>query len=232
MKTMGVLGGLGPQATMAFEDRVHRVAQRLVPQHANAGYPPMVVYYFRDLPVLMPSDGSIPTQRPPANPALLDAARRLGAWADFLVIPSNGVHAWQPEIEDAAGRPVVSMIDATMAEVGRRGYRCVGVVDFRPPAWCIYTEPLRAAGIRTEVVPAERLLALQEAVHAVDEGRVDPAGRMLVQACMRDLRAQQVDGILLACTELPLLLDPADLGSDVLDPIVYLAEAAVRYAIA
>ena len=81
-------------------------------------------------------------------------------------------------------------------------------------------------------MPAERLRAIEQAVHAVDEGRADAAGHTLVQECMRDLRAQHVDGILLACTELPLLLDAADLGPDVLNPIDYLAEAAVRYAIA
>ncbi len=46
MKTIGVLGGLGPQATMDFEARVHRAAQKLIPQLKNAGYPPMLVYYF------------------------------------------------------------------------------------------------------------------------------------------------------------------------------------------
>ena len=50
MKTIGVLGGLGPQATMDFEARVHRVAQRLSRRSYNGGYPPMVVYYFRQPP--------------------------------------------------------------------------------------------------------------------------------------------------------------------------------------
>jgi hypothetical protein len=50
VKTIGVLGGFGPQTTMDFEARVHRVAQRLIPPHWNAGYPPMVVYYCRTLP--------------------------------------------------------------------------------------------------------------------------------------------------------------------------------------
>ena len=50
MKTVGVLGGLGPQATMEFEALVHDVAQRLISQRVNAGYPPMLVYYFRGVP--------------------------------------------------------------------------------------------------------------------------------------------------------------------------------------
>ena len=50
MKTIGVLGGLGPQATMDFERRLHRVAQRLIAPRMNSGYPPMVVYYHRHAP--------------------------------------------------------------------------------------------------------------------------------------------------------------------------------------
>lgn len=53
MKIMGVLGGIGPQATMDFEARVHRVAQNLIPQQGNSGYPPMIVYYYRHPPFLM-----------------------------------------------------------------------------------------------------------------------------------------------------------------------------------
>ena len=45
MKTIGVLGGMGPQATMDFERRVHEVSQQLLPRSLNTGYPPMVVFY-------------------------------------------------------------------------------------------------------------------------------------------------------------------------------------------
>ncbi|HSH79855.1 MAG TPA: hypothetical protein VLA19_15120 [Herpetosiphonaceae bacterium] len=98
MKTIGLAGGLGPQATMDFEARVHRVAQELVPQHGNEGYPPMVVVYFREPPVSLPStatfsptDPAFPGGPPPANPHLLDAAWGLGVLVDFLVISSTAV---------------------------------------------------------------------------------------------------------------------------------------------
>jgi quercetin dioxygenase-like cupin family protein len=89
MKTIGILGGLGPQATMEFEQRVHRAAQRLLPQDGNTGYPPMVVVYVRRPPVVMDADGRPMMPIQPA-PQLLQAARWLGQVADFLVITSNG----------------------------------------------------------------------------------------------------------------------------------------------
>jgi len=129
MKTIGVLGGLGPQATMDFEARVHRVAQRLVPRCGIAGYPPLVVWYLREPPLAVPAADAMPEAMAPANPALLDAARRLGGWADLLVIPANGVHLWQREIAAAAGRPVLGMVEAAVAEVRRRGWARVGLVE-------------------------------------------------------------------------------------------------------
>ena len=127
MKTIGVLGGLGPQATMDFEQRVHRVAQRLIPQRNNSGYPPMVVFNVRHPPILLGEDYRpvIPIQ---TDPRLLEAAKRLGRVADFLVITANGPHSLQEEIEAAAGRKILSMIDVTLAEVANKGWGKVGLL--------------------------------------------------------------------------------------------------------
>src|SRR5262245_2321628 len=56
MRTIGVLGGLGPRATMDFEARLHRMGQRLIPANQNRGYPPMVVYD-RHPPVVLTEEG-------------------------------------------------------------------------------------------------------------------------------------------------------------------------------
>lgn len=75
MKTIGVLGGMGPQATIDFEARVHRAAQQRVPQHANEGYPPMVSAFVRHAPVTVGPDGK------PSDPLTLDERGRLLAEA-------------------------------------------------------------------------------------------------------------------------------------------------------
>ncbi len=231
MKTIGVLGGLGPQATMDFEVRVHRIAQQLIPQKGNQGYPPMVVSYFRQPPVILPDDGSFPTTLPPVNPQLLDTAQRLGAWADFLVITANGVHAFQDEIERAAGCQVLSMVDVTVDDVQRRNLKHVGIVDFRPAQLSVYPHPLDQVGIRWEVLPNDMLPALYQAVLAVDEGRAGREETQIARAGLAHLRAQNVDGIILACTEIPFMLPEPDTEVDVINPLQLLAEAAVRFAI-
>ena len=137
MKTIGILGGLGPQATMDFEVRLHAVAQRLIPQHGNSGHPPLVVYYHRRPPFVM-QDERTPVFPLQPDPDLLQAAQWLGTRADFLVITANGPHIIQPQIEQASGRKVLSMIETTLAEMQRRGWRKIGVLGFGAPM-CRFT---------------------------------------------------------------------------------------------
>jgi aspartate racemase len=228
MKTIGVLGGFGPQATMDFEQRVHRAAQQLIPPKGNSGYPPMVVYYFRHPPVLLDANGR--TQMPiRPDPRLLAAARTLGQLADFLVITSNGVHAMQPALEQAAGRPILSMIEATLAEVSRRGWQRVGVLAFQTSL--VYAQALEQRGLGWEGIDAALQTPLDTAIMAVMEGRVDRQAAEQARRAVMALRERRVDGIILGCTEIPLLLADLD-APDLLNPTAFLAEAAVRYAIA
>ncbi|MEM7342617.1 MAG: amino acid racemase [Chloroflexota bacterium] len=225
---MGVLGGLGPQATMDFEQRVHRVSQQMIPQRWGGGYPPMVVYYHRHPPTEMEEGGrpKVPLQ---PHPLLIDAARRLGDWVDFLVITSNTPHLVQPEIEAASGRKVVSIIEATLADVNRRQLKNVGVLGLGDPTF--YTDPLEARGIPYETISGELQTNLNECITQVMEGRNTAASTEIAREAVDTLRHRGVDGVILGCTEIPILLmDDLD-QPDLINPAQLLAEAAVAYAL-
>ena len=228
MKRIGVLGGISPQATMDFEARVHRVCQRLVPQDWNFGYPPMVVWYHRRLPVRVGDDDRpiVPMQ---IDPQLVEAGAWLGKGVDFLVIPCNVAHVGLAEIRDAAGCPVLSMIDAALDDVSRPRLAAVGVLGFRgaPP---VYTDPLRRRGMACETIDGIYQARLDAAIQAVMEGREGAADAEAARAAVAMLRAAPVDGVVLGCTEIPLLLGQEAEAKDLVNPVALLAEAAVRLA--
>jgi aspartate racemase len=229
MKTIGVLGGIGPQATMDFEQRIHRVSQRLIPQRFNSGYPPMIVWYLRHPPVLVTETGSprLPMQ---PNPGLLEAARQLGTLADFLVIPCNSAHLLLAEIEQAAGKKVLSMIDATLADVRRREWKRVGVLGFGDPV--VYTRPLTQRGVVCETIDAATRTALDAAIFRLAEGREDAQTKKVASQALADVRGRGVEGVILGCTEVPLLLAELAAAPDLIDPLQLLAEAAVKASMA
>ena len=221
-----MLGGLGPQATMDFEARVHRMAQRLIAPSGNRGYPPMVVYYCRFVPHATPEPGS-PLR---AHPDLLSAAAELGRLADFIVVTSNFVHLFHAELEKAAGCDLLSMVDLALNEVARRGWRKVGVLGFGDPL--VYTHRLRAMNVRSETIDGTLRVRLDAAIDEVMEGRAGRDADDVARQALDALRAREVDGIVLGCTEIALLLGDTD-GSapDLLDPLELLAEAAVEHAL-
>jgi aspartate racemase len=230
MKTIGILGGLGPQATMDFEVRLHAVAQRLIPPHGNSSYPPLVVYYHRRPPFVM-QDERTPVFPLQPDPDLLQAAQWLGTRADFLVVTANGPHIIQSQIEEASGRRVLSMIEVTLAEVQRRGWHTIGVLGFGPPGVPVYTQPLSQLNLTAEVITPELQDPLNLAVMRMQEGRASAEDTQAVREAVTYFRARKVDGIILGCTELPLLLPAYVDEPDIVNPAQLLAEAAIRFAL-
>jgi aspartate racemase len=228
MKTIGVLGGMGPQATMDFEARVHRESQSLIPPRLNTSYPPLVVAYHRRPPVLM-DERDVPIHPLRLDPELLRTAERVGRLADFLVVTSNTPHLFQREIEEAAGIPMLSMIEATLDEVRKRGWKRVGVLGLGEPT--VYTAPIAAMGGETVILEPALRSWLDSAILRVMEGRrPDDSPKRTLEA-VDTLRGRGVDGVILGCTEIPLLLEDRSEANDLVNPLQLVARAAVLRAL-
>jgi len=228
MKTIGVIGGMGPQATLDLEMRIHKVAQQVLPPIQNRGYPPMIVEYYRHPPILMNENGQpvFPLQ---IDPRLLVVAKNLGKMADFLVLPTNGVHRFQNEIENASGRRLLSIIDVTMEEVKKRKWKKVGVLGLMTLE--IFTRRLTEMGIAFETVSDESQKKMDKTIFRVMEGRDDENDRLMMLEAVSEVRNKKVDGIIPGCTEIPLLLGKDMEAVDLINPAQLLAEAAVQYAL-
>jgi aspartate racemase len=137
----------------------------------------------------------------------------------------------QAEIEQASGRKVLSMIETTLGELRKRQWHRVGVLGLGEPR--IYTAPLDAMGLAFETLDAGERPALDAAIFRVMEGRDTAEDAATARAAVADLRARGVQGVILGCTEIPLLLGAeADEAADLINPAHLLAEAAVQAAIA
>jgi aspartate racemase len=159
-------------------------------------------------------------------------AEKLGALSDFLVIASNALHFWKTEIETAAGKAVLSMVDVTIAEVAARKAVKVGLMAIGfTSKHRLYQEPLEALGIDYVVLPDEFVGELDTALFAVMEGREDEGSRRIAHQALEYLRSAGADQIILGCTEVPLLLTDELASTDVINPAEILAQAAVRRAI-
>ena len=227
MKTIGVLGGIGPQATMDFEARVHAISQRLITQRFNSGYPPMVVVYHRNPPVLIKEHG-LPVLPIQPDPSLLASAELLGKISDFLVITANGPHLLEEQIAAAYGGELLSMIAVTLDALQAAGVKRVGLLAFGEPL--VYQKPLDDLGIAHFTIPAALREPLDEAIGRYMEGTVSPASQEAARRAVAYLRENGAEWIVLGCTELPLILGDDLDQPDLVNPAELLAEAAVARA--
>jgi aspartate/glutamate racemase len=125
------------------------------------------------------------------------------------------------------------MIDVTVAEVVRRGWHRVGVLGFGDPV--VYTRRLAPVDgscetidtMICETIDIGLRHRLDREIVKVMEGADDERSAAVAREAVEALRHRRVDGIVLGCTELPLLLKEA---SDLVNPVQLLAEAAVRRA--
>jgi aspartate racemase len=164
---------------------------------------------------------------------MLASARKLaGAGADFLICPDNTIHQALSGVVPRSPLPWLHIAGEVAEEAARRGMRRVGLTGTR---WLVesevYPEKLAARGIawrRPE--PAERdemnRIIMDELVCSVFR----PESVALLQRIIAGLKAGGCDGVVLGCTELPLVIGEVNSPLPTLDSTRLLARAALRRA--
>jgi aspartate racemase len=215
MKVLGVLGGMGPAATVAFLARV----QALTPAQGDADHIRVVM----DLNPQVPDRNTRPGE---AEAELAAMALRLKtAGAQVLAMPCNTAHAQKAGIE-AAGLPFIDMIAATVDAVKRRDAGSVGVLA-TPGGEALYGKALAAEGLRPVLLAGGDREAFMACVYAVKRGDTGPDNRAAMKRLAAVLVAAGAGAVIAGCTEVPLLLEQADATVPLVDSAEVLARACV-----
>ena len=216
-RAVGVLGGMGPEATADFFAKL--VAATPVEREAD------------HLHVLIDSDPTVPDRTaaitgtgPSPAPRLAAMARGLvAAGAELLVMPCNTAHAFEAEIRAAVpGVPFLSLIDATADAVGAHAVgaegaspRTVGLLSTAGTLHAsIYHDAFARRGVDVLAPDTEDQRTVTASIDAVKRGRATSAVREALRAVAERLVRAGAQVVVTACTELPLLLRDGDLEVD------------------
>ena len=229
MKTIGLIGGMSWESTVPYYRLVNEaVAKRLGGLHSAKVL--LASVDFAEVEA-MQKDGDWDA----AGQLLADTARTLErAGADFLVVCTNTMHKVADAIEAAVGIPLLHIADATAAEVKALGLRQVGLLGTRfTMEQDFYKARLQGRHGIEAIVPAE---ADREIVHRViyDElclGKVLAPSREEYRRIIRGLVEAGAEGIVLACTEIPMLVGAADSPVPVFDTTALHARKAAEWAL-
>jgi aspartate racemase len=224
-KTVGVLGGMGPDATVDFMTKV--IA--MTPADKDQDHIHMLVDHNPAVPnrqVAILGDGEDP------GPALAAMAMRLEkAGADFLVIPCNTAYVFEQSITDAVGIPLISIIDETIAALPKK----CSVAGLLATDGClragVYQRALKSRGIGAVELAGDDMQELMNLVYAIKAGDTGAAIADTMRALAEVLVVRGADAIVAGCTEIPLVLDNSMLDVPLISSTDVLAQRTVQLAI-
>jgi aspartate racemase len=229
VKTIGLIGGMSWESTALYYQTINReVGRRLGGLHSAPLH--LISLDFDDIAARQRAGdwaGMAAT--------LAQAARSLQAGgADCVLIGTNTMHKLAPEVQAAVDVPLLHIADATGAAIRAQGLTRVGLLGTRfTMEQPFYREHLTALGIDC-IVPGEveRAEVHRVIFEELCRGQVLDASRRRLQEVCAALAAQGAQGIVLGCTELPLLLQPQDVALPTFDTTALHALAAVEFALA
>lgn len=228
-KLVGVIGGMGPDATVDFMAKV--IAK--TPASSDQDHVRMLVEHNPHIPSrqsAMRGDGENP------GPIIARMAGRLEAsGADFIVMPCNAAHAWQDDLVAAIQIPFISIVDESVSQALRMtpDEGPIGILT-TPACFAagLYQHALAEAGRETILQSASELtdaITLIDRIKAGDQSEPVVAG---MRKLAERLVTRGATAIIAACTELPLVLDASMFTVPLISSTDVLAERTVALALA
>lgn len=227
--TVGILGGMGPEAANQLSS--------LIVEMANAPTD-------RDhIPVICFNNPAIPSRVESIRgtgenclPALVETARSLvRAGANFLIMPCNCAHLYLPALRKEVSVPFIDLISETIDRLVETFPRAknIGILASSPTIELgLYTRPLSEWGIKT-LVPSEleqaRVMDAIYGAEGIKAGKKKQPRKNLISVG-NNLATKGADVVIAACTEISLVLDADSLDVPVVDPLRVVALAAIEYS--
>ena len=226
-KVIGILGGMGPEAT------VDLFAKITLHSHARVDQD-----HFR---IIVDSNPKIPSREAAIleggedpTSAMCETARNLEkAGADFLVIPCNTAHVFLSPVRQSVKIPILSIVEETVHAVldtfpdlekaGLMGNTAILNAG-------LYSGAFDERGISTIVPTADAQQLLMEAIADIKAGDKGLRVKAQLQIVAGELVSRGAQVIILACTELPLVIGSKDIDVPIVDTTEVLALAAIREA--
>ncbi|WP_127848996.1 aspartate/glutamate racemase family protein [Lacticaseibacillus hulanensis] len=228
MKTIGLLGGMSWESTVTYYQLINQaVSDRLGGVHSAK-----ILIASVDFDEIARSQERNDWATGAA--ILGKAARGLElAGADFILIGANTMHKVADQIQDYISIPLLHIADATIAALRAQGITRVGMLGTKYTLQeDFYKQRLIAAGIDVLIPNAPGVDEVNRIIYEeLVVGRKLPGSKAALLKMITELQARGAEGIILGCTELDLLVEPADVTLPLFDTTQIHAQAAVDLAL-
>jgi aspartate racemase len=230
-KIIGILGGMGPEATIALFTRIVKLTGAKKDQD--------------HLRVLIDNNPKVPDRTkaiqgkgPSPLPQLIRSGKTLEkAGADFIIIPCVTAHYYVERLQKKINIPILHIAEETVKymEAKLKGIRRVGLIATTGTAQTGIFQKFFSKIGKELILPTSEIQEkrVMKAIYGKDGikaiGPADNSRRLILQAS-QTLVGRGAQAIIAGCTEVPLVLQEGDLPVPVIDPLTILAQSAIARA--
>jgi aspartate racemase len=228
MKTIGMIGGMSWESTIEY----YRILNETVKARVGGLHSAKILMLSVDFAEVeqMQHQG----RWDEAARLMVHAARRLeAAGADFVILCTNTMHIAAAEIEQSVRIPFLHIADPTGAAILTKGLNKIGLLATRFTMEEAFYKARLAEHFALEVLTPEseeRALIHRVIYEELCLGKIVPGSKAQYLETIRRLVDRGAEGVILGCTEICLLVQPADVSVPVFDTTYLHAVAAANYA--
>lgn len=229
MKRAGIIGGMSWESTVEY----YRIMNETVKEKLGGLHSADILIYsydFHDIEVLQHQG-----KWEEMAQSMINVAKQLqAAGAEFIVIATNTMHKLVPAMEQVLNLPILHIADATGEAIKARGLSKVGLLGTR---FTMEGDFYRGRlvdkyGIEVVIPNEQERQAVHDIIyHELCLGVIKNDSRSVFQGIIENLKEQGAEGVILGCTEIPLLIKQQDSPIAIFDTTTIHAKAAVSLAL-
>jgi aspartate racemase len=228
MKTIGLIGGMSWESTSVYYSYINRLVQNELGGLHSARCL-LYSFDFEEIAALQRSgDWEMATEK------MIEAAKFLEkGGADCIVICTNTMHLMAEDLQKACKIPVIHIVECAVEEIKKQGIDSVGLLGTKfTMEQPFYKKILEKNGIEVLVPEEEDRELVHEVIFGeLCRGEFKGESKTAYLDIINRLEKKGVQGIILGCTEIPLLISQEDCRLPLFDTTFIHASKAVRFAL-
>jgi aspartate racemase len=227
-KVIGILGGLGPEATL----RLFQVILEKTPASSDQDHLRLIIDNNPKIPERLPA---ILGSGPDPVPMMVSSGQALTrAGAEFIIIPCVSAHYFLPELRREIALPILSMLDEAALQIAasQPAIKTIGLLAAEGTMKVgLFQKRLSAAGIQTIIPDGKDRENAQKYIFEIKDTKSRHDRKEISQKFVEigeRMIARGAEAILIGCTEISIVVDPESFAVRGFDALTILARAAIR----
>ena len=229
MKTIGLIGGMSWESSSEY----YRIINETVRERLGGLHSAECIMYSADFEQIENLQHQGKWEE--LTKLMLNFAQKLeGAGADFIVICTNTMHKMAEEVENNTNIPLLHIADATAEKIIEKGLGKLGLLGTNFTMEEDFFKKRLEEKYNIEVIiPSQNDREIIDSViyHELCLGIIKQSSKEKYKEVINRLISDGADGVILGCTEIPLLVSQGDVEMPVFDTTTIHAKSAVEFAL-